>query len=105
MLSQWHVKDPDQSAKSAGGRLQLNTHTSVTHRSRNGLTMLSRFSVGTRQGNELTCNSSGYAHLQSSQLAEPLWTDSWPKDWNWRAKADLHLKKQTSKKQPQVGND
>ena len=26
VLPQWHVKDPDLSAKSAGGRLQLNTH-------------------------------------------------------------------------------
>ena len=27
MLLQQHVKDPSHSAKSAGGRLQLNTHT------------------------------------------------------------------------------
>ena len=27
VLLQKHVKDPDHSAKSAGGRLQLNTHT------------------------------------------------------------------------------
>ena len=26
VLPQWHVKDPGHSAKSAGGRLQLNTH-------------------------------------------------------------------------------
>ena len=26
VLPQYHVKDPGQSAKSAGGRLQLNTH-------------------------------------------------------------------------------
>ena len=30
VLSQWHVKDPDHSAKSAGGRLHLNTHASLT---------------------------------------------------------------------------
>ena len=35
-----HVKDPGHSAKSAGGRLHLNTHTPQTHRSRSGLTML-----------------------------------------------------------------
>ena len=35
--------------------------------------MLSIHCVGTYQGNELTCNSS--ARAQSSQLAEPLWTD------------------------------
>ena len=27
VLPQWRVKDPGHSAKSAGGRLQLNTHT------------------------------------------------------------------------------
>ena len=30
---------------------------------------------GNLLGNELTRNSSGNARLQSSQLAEPLWTD------------------------------
>ena len=34
-----------------------------------------RHSVGTCQGNELTCKSSGNARPQSAQLAEPLWTD------------------------------
>ena len=48
MLRQWHVKDPGHSAKSAGGKLHLHTHTPLTRRSRNGLTMLlSRHSVGT----------------------------------------------------------
>ena len=48
MLPQWHVKDPSHSAKSAGGRLHLNTHTPLTQRSRSGLTMLlSRHCVGT----------------------------------------------------------
>ena len=28
VLSQWHIKDPGHSAKSSGGRLHLNTHTS-----------------------------------------------------------------------------
>ena len=27
VLPQWYVKDPSHSAKSAGGRLQLNSHT------------------------------------------------------------------------------
>ena len=31
--------------------------------------------MGTYQGNELICHSSGDAHPQSSQPAEPLWTD------------------------------
>ena len=37
--------------------------------------MLSRHSVGTYQGNEFTRKSSENARTQSSQLAEPLWTD------------------------------
>ena len=48
LLPQWHVKDPGHSAKSAGGRLDLKTHISLTQRSRNGLTMsVSRHNVGT----------------------------------------------------------
>ena len=37
--------------------------------------MLSRHSIGTYQGNELTRNSSGSARPLSSLLAESLWTD------------------------------
>ena len=37
--------------------------------------MPSRHSEGTYQGNELSRNSSGNTRPQSSQLAEPLWTD------------------------------
>ena len=49
-MPQWHVKDPGHSAKSAGGRLHLNTHTPLTKRSQSGLTMpLSRHSEGTDQ--------------------------------------------------------
>ena len=48
MLPQWHVKDPSHFAKSAGGRLHLNTHTPLTQQSQSGLTVpLSRRSVGT----------------------------------------------------------
>ena len=50
VLLQWHVKDPGNSARSAGGRLRTNTHTPLTQRSRSGLTMLlSRHSVETYQ--------------------------------------------------------
>ena len=42
VLPQWHIKDPGHSAKSAGRRLHLKTHTSLTH-------LLSRHSVGTYQ--------------------------------------------------------
>ena len=51
----------------------------MAQQSQSGLTMLSRHRVGTHQGSELTRNSSGNIRLQSSQLAQPLWTDPWPK--------------------------
>ena len=72
MLPQWHVekkKKKRSSAKSANSRLQLNKVTPLTHRSRNGLTMLSRHSVKTDQGSKLTHDSSGNARSLSSQLA------------------------------------
>ena len=43
---------------------------------------------------------SGDIWPQSSQIAEPLWIDH--KEWNWCARANLHLKK---KKKVQVGNE
>ena len=36
MLLQWHVNYPGHSAKSAGGRLHLNTHTSLSQQVRVG---------------------------------------------------------------------
>ena len=74
MSPQWHVKDPNHSAKSAGGRLQLNTQP-LTQRSLSGLTMLTRYSVGTYQENKLTHNSCGNTCPQSPQSAKPLWSD------------------------------
>ena len=48
VLPQWHIKDPGHPAKSAVGRLHLNTHTPLAQRSRSGLTMpLSRHCLGT----------------------------------------------------------
>ena len=48
VLPQWHGKDPGHSAKSAGDRLHLTTHTPLIQRSRSGLTIpLSGRSVGT----------------------------------------------------------
>ena len=50
VLPQWHVKDTGHSAKSAGGRLHLNTYTPLTQRSRSGLILpLCTHSVGTYQ--------------------------------------------------------
>ena len=51
------VKDPGHSAKSAGGRLHLNTHALLTQRSQSGLTLLSGHGLGTCQGNKLARNS------------------------------------------------
>ena len=70
MSPQRHVKDPSHSAKSAGGRLYLNTHTPLTQRSRSGLTIPSRHSVGTDKENELTRIWSGnVAHYALSSLS------------------------------------
>ena len=49
VLLQWKVKDPGHSFKSEGGSIKLNKQ-----RSRSGLTVLSRHSVRTCQGFELT---------------------------------------------------
>ena len=78
-------KRPWSFCQRCGGRLQLNRHTLLTQRSRSGLTMLSRRSVGINQGNELTYNSSGNTLPQSSQLAEPVWA-RWGKWWNLPSK-------------------
>ena len=70
-----------KSAKRTGGNLQLNYMlTPQTRLSQRGLTMLSRHSMGTNQGNKLARNLSRNAHPQSPQLAVPLW---WPKEWDW----------------------
>ena len=37
---------------------------------------------GNLSKNKLTCNLSGNIQPQSSQLAKPLWTDLWSKEWN-----------------------
>ena len=87
VLPQWHIKDPGHSAKSAGVRLHLNTHTPLTQRSWSGLTMsLPRHSVGTLSGNEYTRNLSGNTRSQLSQLTEPLWT-------NPDEKSGIHVRK------------
>ena len=71
-----HVKEPGHSAKSAGGRLHVDTHTPLTYRNRSELTMLlSRYSVGTYQKTSSQGNSSGNTRPQSSQVADPLCTD------------------------------
>ena len=83
VLPQRHVKDPSYSAKSAGGRLPLNTHTPLTHRSHSGLTMpLSRYSVGTYQerSSQTQLVREHSATVVSARWATVGW--SWPKEWN-----------------------
>ena len=70
VLPQWHVKDSGHSAKSAGGRLHLNTHTPLTQQSRNGLTMpLCRHSMGTypETSSRATCQET-FGHSRLSPL-------------------------------------
>ena len=69
VLPQWHVKDHSHSAKSADGKLHLNTHTPLTQQSGNGLTMpLSSHSVGTypETSSHATCQGTlGHSRLSS----------------------------------------
>ena len=82
LLPQWQAKDPGDSAKSAGGRLHLNTHTPLIQWNRNGFPMLSGHSVGTYQGK--------WAHVQqvrkhSATVVSARWATvdwSWHKEWN-----------------------
>ena len=66
-MLQWQVKDPCHFAKSAAGRLHLNTHTHLIHWSQSGLTMpLSKQSVGIYQ--EMSSHATrqwtlGHSHL------------------------------------------
>ena len=71
VLPQWHVKDPGHSAKSAGGRLHLNTHTPLIQRCRSVLTMLlSRHNVGTYQETSLHATRQGtLGHSRLSSLS------------------------------------
>ena len=75
-LSRCHFhKRPRSFFQKCSLRLHLNTHTPLTHRSRSGLTMPLSRQTWDLSGNELTRNSSGNTRSQSSQLAQPLWTD------------------------------
>ena len=71
LLPKWNVKDPGHSAKSAGGMLHLNTHTSLTQRSRSGLTIpLCMHSVGTvpETSSHATCQGT-FGHSRLSSLS------------------------------------
>ena len=73
MLPQWHVKDPGHSAKSTGAP----KHAYTIDQSKSEWTDYATIQAecGNLSGNELTRNSSGNTRSQSSQIAEPLWTD------------------------------
>ena len=58
---------------------------------------------GNLSGNELTRNSSGNTRLQSSQLAEPLWTDPGLK--SGISVCELISTKKKKKKKAQAGNE
>ena len=68
MLTQWHIKDPRHSAKSAGGGLHLTPIHPWSNEVRVG------WQVGTYRGHELTCTWSGSIHPQPFQLTEQMWT-------------------------------
>ena len=99
VLPQWHVNGPGLSAKSADVRLHLNMHTPFTQQSWSGLIMLFRHSVGTyhwgkRAHTQLVREHS--ARVVSARLTIVDW--SWPKEWNWWARDDLHYKKKKKRK-------
>ena len=93
VLPKWHVKDPGHSAKSAGGRLHLNTHTPSTQPSQSGLTVLWRNNV------EAYHRGNRPAHMQfirehpatviSASWAIVVWF--WHQKWNWWKGTDVHL--------------
>ena len=69
LLWQWHVKDPNHSAKSAGGRLYMNTHVcTLNSPSQSRLTMLvCRHSVWTYQ--EMSSHATHQGTLGRSRLS------------------------------------
>ena len=81
VLLQWHVKDPSHSAKSAGGRLQLNTHTHLTQRSQRGLCRC----PGTVWEPIQKWAYSQLVREHSATVVSTHWATvywSWPKEWN-----------------------
>ena len=67
-----------------------NRYTTLTQWGRSALTLLSRPSVGTYQGKELTSNSSENAHLAISACSATV-KGAWPEESNWCRQAYLHF--------------
>ena len=82
LCTDWHVKDPGRSVKSACGRLHLSMHTSLTQWSQNGLTMLlSRHGRGpVRKWAHMQFIREHLVTVISAHWATVDW--SWPKEWN-----------------------
>ena len=93
LLLQRHVKYPGHSAKSAGGRLHLNTHSPLTQRSQSGMAMLlSRHSEGTYLETSSHVTRQGtLGHSHHSSLSH-CWLIL-AKEWNLCTWANLHFKK------------
>ena len=93
VLLQWHIKDPDHSAKSVGGSLHLNMHTPLPQRNQSGLTMpLSRHSVGTYQETSSHVIRQGTLGHSCLSLLSHCGLNL-AKEWNKCAWANLHFKK------------
>ena len=93
------MKDPGHSAKSASGRLQLNSHTPLTQRSQSGLTIpLCRHSVGTypeTRAHETCQGTFGHSRLSWLSHCGPILVER----VNLMRASYLHLKK------AQAGNE
>ena len=77
MLPQWHIKDLGNSAKIAGGNLNLKlAYTLDPTKSKWTDYAAVQAQCGNLSRNELTRNFSGNIRPRSSQFAEPLWTDT-----------------------------
>ena len=89
-------KRPHYSAKSAGGRLHLNTHTPWTHGSQSGLTRCpGRVWESIRKRAHTQLIREHLVTVISARWATVDW--SWPKEWNYWVRPNLHLKKKKRK--------
>ena len=95
VLPRWHVKDLVIIPKvHVAGYTWTHLHAWPNAQwSQSGLTVLSRHSVGTYQGNKLSHNlSAGNTWPVISACCQATVDWSWPKKWNWCVQADPHLK-------------
>ena len=76
VLPQWHVKDPSHSVikrrRQVTPKYEYILDSTKSDRADHAAVQAES---GNLSGNELTCNLSGNIRPQSSQPAEPLWTD------------------------------